>query len=314
VRTTKPEDVPWLFRVLWVTLPLTMGPALSQAVAETSQPVEVVVAVACWMVWFVVLLASFVPTAVSLTTIRLLAPLGLGVAIVAAVHQPAPGPVARAGALAVAAFSTGAALSGEMGLRFVQGSAYGDERRFPLRPPLPLLLIVLPLLWLVTATMLGVGALALAAESWAVGAVCSLVGVAAAVLFAKRCHRLTRRFAVFVPAGFVLHDHLVFADTAMFRRSEVRGFSIAPFDQATVSGPDAPADLTGRAVGTGIAVAFADAVTVVLAGTLRNRATSAIHVRSGRIVPTRPGAFLLEAKRRGYVATPPATTRPSVAS
>jgi hypothetical protein len=301
----------WLFRIVWVTLPGTIAPAVAYSLDTTSHPVQMVSAAAMWVGWFAVLLASFVPTAVSLTIVRLLAPFAILVAAIASFHQPRPGALATAAALAAGTAAFVLPLVGEIGARFIQGSAYGDERRFPLRPPLPLVVALLPGLWLFVAGLLVVGVLAVGAKNWLLGMPFVLAGGAAAVLFGRRCHRLARRFAVFVPAGFVLHDHLVCAATAMFRRSDVRAFGLAPFDKATMSGPDAPADLTGHAVGTGIVVTFANAETVVLAGTLRTRATRAIHVRSGRIVPTRPGAFLQEAARRGYSATPPASTHSS---
>jgi hypothetical protein len=303
-----------LFRIVWVTLPATIAPAVAHSLQENSHSLQLTSASAMWLGWFVVLLASFVPTAVSLTIMRLLSPFVLVVALVASFHRPRPSALATTVALIASVAALLLPLAGEIGARFIQGSAYGDERRFPLRPPLPLIVALLPAMWLVIAAMSIVGVLGMGAKNWPLGLPLLLAGGAAAVLFGRRCHRLARRFAVFVPAGFVLHDHLVCADTAMFRRKDVRAFGLAPFDKATVSGPDAPADLTGSAVGMGIVITFADTETVVLAGTLRNRATRAIHVRSGRIVPTRPGAFLEEAARRGYRATPPASTRTSASS
>jgi hypothetical protein len=303
-----------LFRLVWVTLPATIAPAVAHSLNSASRPVQLVAAGAMWIGWFVALVASFVPTAVSLTIVRLVAPFAPAVAVFASLHEPRPSALATAAAFVAGAAALMLALAGEIGARFIQGSAYGDERRFPLRPPLPLVVALIPVLWLVVAALLVIGLLAIGAKNWLLGVPFALTGTAAAVLFSRRCHRLSRRFAVFVPAGFVLHDHLVFADTAMFRRNDVRSFGLASFDKSTVSGPDAPADLTGNAVGTGIVVTFADAETVVLAGTLRSRATRAIHVRSGRIIPTRPGAFLEEAARRGYRATPPASTLSSASS
>jgi hypothetical protein len=300
VLTTKPGDVTWLLRIVWVTLPLSVAPAIAEALDGSSNSTQAVASVSLWLGWFVGLVASCVPTTASLTAVRLLSPFPLATAGIAAFHHPSPSRMAIVGALLAAGAALVVALSGDVGRRFVQGSAYGDETRLPLRPPFPLVLILLPGLWLAIAAMLIVGPLSLAAHHWLVGSVFTVAGIGAAVLFARRCHRLTRRFAVFVPSGFVIHDHLLLADTAMFRRTDVRGFALAPFDRATISGPDAPADLTSKAVGTGVVATFADAATIVLAGTPGNRSSKAIHVRSGRITPTRPGAFLAEAARRGY--------------
>jgi hypothetical protein len=177
---------------------------------------------------------------------------------------------------------------------FVQGSAYGDETRFPLRPPGPLVVGPLPVGWAVVVAAIISGPLLLAARSFVAGAVLTAFGMALVWLFARRCHRLARRFVVLVPAGIVVHDHLVLSDTSMFRKSDVARVRLA-LDQTEA------ADLTGKALGNAVEIVLKDFDTVVLAGTPKKPGGTALHVLSVLVSPSRPGRMLTEAARRGHV-------------
>ena len=78
-----------------------------------------------------------------------------------------------------------AVLSAFTGAVFVNGSAYGDERRLPLRPPAALLLGPLELAWAVCVIGTVAGPLLLAAGSWIVGALALVVGWPAAWFAAR---------------------------------------------------------------------------------------------------------------------------------
>src|SRR5205085_2072504 len=94
-----------------------------------------------WAVWGAVLLASFAPRPLGLTALRVAAPVAVVLAVVAA---PAAG--AGKGLLAVVgtAVAAGLAFTPAVGYRFVNGAAYGEERRYPLRVPPALLLGPVP--------------------------------------------------------------------------------------------------------------------------------------------------------------------------
>ena len=64
----------WVVRGLWLALPVTVGPAVGHALASASTPVRVVTSVGLWVLWTVGLVATLVPTTVSLTVVRLLSP------------------------------------------------------------------------------------------------------------------------------------------------------------------------------------------------------------------------------------------------
>jgi len=263
--------------------------------------VQLTASVGLWAAWGVGLVASLVPTTASLTAWRLLAPGPLAAVIVALAHRGDGG----GGALAVAHALVVVVLvfTGEVGEIFVQGSAYGAEHRYPLRVPGPLLVGPLPIGWALAAAGVLAGPLLLAAQRWWQGALVTLVGAAWAVVFARRCHRLSRRFVVFVPAGFVVHDHLVLADTALFSADTVHGMRLAPV------GTEA-ADATGAALGTPLEVHVEKGM-VVMAGTLKKPGGTALHVRSLLVSPTRPGRVLARAATRNWAMAHDAVAPPS---
>ena len=281
----------WSLRLVWATLPFSVGPALAHMFSASSRAVQIVGTTGLWLGWIVVLTALLVPTTVSLTIIRLVVP-GCVVAVVAAARHHAGG-VDLALAFAASFIAVALAFSAEVGATFVQGSAYGDETRFPLRPPGPLVIGPLPLGWAMTFGAVVCGPLLLAARSWVLGAVVSVIGVGLSVPFGRRCHRLVRRFLVVVPAGIVVHDHFVLADTSMFGKSDVASLRLAPSTTEA-------ADLTGKALGNAVEIALKDFETVVMAGTLKNPGGTALHARSVLVSPSRPGRFLAEVARRGH--------------
>ena len=209
----------------------------------------------CGPLWAVGLVAALVPTTASLTVLRLLAPVPVLVAAVALVAQP---DLVGVLALVVGAVVVVAVFRPGLGRAFCQGSAYGDEPRYPLRPPGALVLGPLPLLWLFMAAAVAGGPLLLAARQWAPGVVVTLIAALALAVLPRRFHLLSRRFLVFVPAGLVVHDHLVLAETAMFRWIEVRSVERALSDTSAL-------DLTGGALGAALEVRLDGEQTVVRA-------------------------------------------------
>lgn len=280
----------WVPAVLWATLPLTAGPAVAAALDGVSRPLQTTAAVGLWAGWLVALVAMLVRTTSSLTALRALAPAAPLVALAAAFAGASA--LEAAAAVAVSVLAGAAAFSADVGEAFVQGSAYGDERRFPLKPPAPLL-VLLPIAWSITAATLTTGVLLLAVGTWVAGLVLTPLGVALAVLLAPRLHRLSRRWLVSVPAGLVLHDPLVLADTAMFPLRQVRHVVLAP------AGTEA-LDLTGGALGYAVEVALVDTGTIVLAGTLETREGRGMHVRSFLCSPSRPGRAVAAFATRLY--------------
>ena len=120
-----------------------------------------------WLLWAAGLLASFAPRPLGLTVLRVVAPVAVVLAIAAA---PTAGPLNGLLAVAGTAVAAGLAFTPAVGYRFVNGAAYGEERRFPLRVPPALLLGPLPLAVALTAAGVSAGPLLLADESYVAGA------------------------------------------------------------------------------------------------------------------------------------------------
>jgi hypothetical protein len=279
----------WPARATWLVLPVVLGPALGDALDDASRPVQLVATVGLWVGWAVVLVATLVPTTVSLTGLRAAAPAAVVAALAATVATGASmaGVVGLVGALvtALAAFWPGT------GEAFVAGSSYGNERRMPLRVPGPLLAGPLLLAWLVAAAGVATGPLLLAAERWVAGAAALAVGLPAAGVALRSMHTLARRWLVFVPTGVVVHDPLALAEPVLLRRADVRSFGPAPADTTAL-------DLTRGALGLALEVRLEPPVSLVLAAGGRLGVGEATTAGALLVSPSRPGAVIAEARRR----------------
>jgi hypothetical protein len=279
---------PWPARITWALLPLALGPALGEALDGRTRAVSLTGAVLAWAAWAAVLVAVLIPRTVSLTALRVAAPAGLGAANWAAVA----GDRGSADLVAVtwAAITLVAAFAPTTGDCFVNGSAYGDERRMPLRVPGTLLLGPLPLAW-VAAVAAPIGApLLLAARQWVAAGVLAAVGLPAAIVAIRALHGLSRRWIVFVPAGVVLHDLHALVDPVLFPRARIRRLGPAP------AGGDGAMDLTMRSLGLALELELADPLE--LAPRRPDRHVELEQVDRVLFTPTRPGAVVQEAARR----------------
>jgi hypothetical protein len=276
-------------RLLWATLPLTLGPLLEDGLDPRAAAMRNTMAVGCWVIWGLVLLATLVPRAETLTVVRVTVPAALPAALWAAAAAADPSPAALAVGITASVAAAVAALVAPAGEAFVDGSSYGDERRMPLRPPGALLLGPIELAWTVAVAGLTAGPLLLAAQQWVAGAVVTVAGVPLGVLSIRALHRLARRWLVFVPAGFVVHDHMALADPMLFPRSLVATVSIA------ANGTDAT-DLTVGAFGIAVEARLTEATAVVPAR--RDGSLEPLEITAFLVAPSRPGAALVEAGRR----------------
>ena len=168
-------------RAVWFLLVIVAGPAFDAALGARSDAVVDVVTGGLWSIWLAGLIALAIPATVTLTAARLIAPLPLLAALTAVV---AGGPSAAEAVLALGATALAAVsiANAELGRHFVQSAAYGDETRFPLRPPGALLAGPLPLFWLLTAAPCLAGPLLLAVRNWILGVPITALGVGAAVV------------------------------------------------------------------------------------------------------------------------------------
>lgn len=290
-RTTAPAGrwVPWALRLAWIATGVAGSSAIGDAVADRSRTAEVIATWGGGVGWVLGVAVMAVPATVALTATRALVPLATVAGVVALVA----GAPAGSGAVFVGVSLATAAVgfSGEIGRSFVQASAYGNEERFPLRPPLGFLVAAV-LAWLVWAGVLVAAVVLLAAAVWWAAIPLAVLVVAGAVGLAPRWHLLSRRWLVFVPAGLVLHDRVVLGETLMLRRSQLRRLRLAPADTDAL-------DLTGPATGHALEVTVNEPVTALLPASREHPNGRAVHVRAFLAAPTRPGAVLAAAGGRG---------------
>jgi hypothetical protein len=279
---------PWPVRAAWALLPVTVGPALADALDERSDAVRTTGSALAWTVWLAGLAAVVVPRTTSLTAVRTIVPVAAGAAVWAALAGETDG--ADLLAATWAALLLLAAFAAATGDAFANGSSYGDERRMLLRAPTPLLLGPIPLTWLVTVAGPVAAPLLLAAEQWTVGAAAVVVGVPLTYAGGRALHGLARRWVVFVPAGLVLHDLHALAEAVLFPRA-----TVARLGPAVDDGVE-PLDLTSGSLGLPLRLDLREPTTL---GPRRGRvALDLVEVEHVLFSPSRPGAVLAEAGRR----------------
>ena len=271
---------PWIVRAAWAVLPFVTGPAFASALDDRSEAVRTAASVGLWAVWGMALCASLVLHPVSLTVLRCVAPAG----VVAAVWSEGPFAVAAALVAFVVVFLP------ETGVAFVNGPAYPNERRFPLRVPGPLLLGSLVVAWALAVGAPIAAVLLLAAEQWLAGGVVVLVAAASVFVLGRALHGLSRRWVVFVPAGLVLHDPMTLADPVLFPKLQIAAIDAA--DASTTA-----LDLTQRSPGLAIELTLREAASLVLTKP-GERVGPTVDADRVLFTPTRPGAVLREARER----------------
>jgi hypothetical protein len=280
----------WATRVLWLLLPATVGTTIGQALSEAARPSQLVATIGAWIIWGVGVSACFIKRPATLTALRIAAPAVLVAAIAAAVSSTLH-PIA----VVHAAVLTLVVLLPEVGAAMVDGISYGDERRLLLRAPLPLLLAPVPLSWIAVVAGVVSGPLLLAAKQWLAGAAALVVGVFIARHAARALYGLSKRWVIFVPNGFVVHDHLSTREPFLLRRSDIR--SIGPADATTDLADADVVDATQNATGVVLLAALRKPVEVVPIG----RVVEMRHVHQVAFCPTRPGALLQLARQRRVV-------------
>lgn len=262
----------WAARAVWAAVGM-LAPWDTVADGRTAA-VSAVLRTWGWTSWLAVMVALFVPAALSLTAVRTLAP-----------------------AVAVTAFFMGnpvwafpavvmlrVLLSRDVADVLVQGSAYGAETRFALRTPVPYLAPAVLVWSALVATTVG-GSLLLAAGNPAAGIPVTAAGALLAWKVPVRLHRLSRRWLVVVPAGLVVHDHLVLGETMMVRRDHLGAVTLQ-------ESPGDEADLTGAVPGRRVRIVMTQPDKIILAPiTMRTLGTTgALHVVSFAVAPLRAAA------------------------
>ena len=282
-----PTQAVWAFRVLWFLLPLTVGRAASDAISSADHAVPQVMTIGLWVLWATTMVASMIPTAITLTMVRVVATATLPLALWASFDTNWSA-IAILG-LAHAVLVGITAMNQLLGDRFADGTSYGDERRMLLRPPAAIGYVLVPLVWSLVVAGVAAGPLLLANRSWIVGGIALVVGALAVVFGGRALHQLTQRWIVFVPTGMVLHDLTVLTEPVLFRRTAIERLG------AAIDGTPAR-DLSNKASGLLLECELTDPAPLGLREGAANATLT--DVRRFLFSPTRPGELLDEAERR----------------
>jgi len=278
----------WALRLVWLALALVGAVAVGEALDARSDAVQLAGTVGAWVGWAGGALAMAVPAVVTLTIVRAVVPGAIVVAVATAVSGATAAAVIAL--LVPAVLATIVVGAGETGRAFVQASAYGDEQRFPLRSPIGYLIATVAT-WIVMASATLVAPLAWAGRAWVAAVVASVVVAFGGWTLPRRWHQLSRRWLVVVPAGVVVHDPVVLAETLLLRRPEIAGIRLAPASTQA-------ADLTGPTPGPVLEITTTDAIPAALSPTPRTPKGRTISLHALLTAPSRPGAALDECARR----------------
>jgi len=231
-----------------------------------------------WILWTVTAIATWILHPISLSAIRLSSP----VVFITLIAQL---PAEDFGILPVAV-STAALISllliytSDFGMIQVQAGAYGNERRFLLRIPASL---VLPsfLTWAVLATLFVVADNLFGSDLWVGGFIASVLAAAAIWRFAPQLHRLSLRWLVRVPAGWVIHDGVLLAENLLMRSHNVASLQLAPADTEAI-------DLSGITYGIPLEISLREMTDVCLTPLLSKvtKTVDVLHVKQLLVSPS----------------------------
>lgn len=286
---TRPSDnFVWLLRLVWLLQPLGFVAVLNEGTGHLSSAARVFIASIAWAVWATVLLATFVPSTISITVGRMIAPTLIVVVVICATTGIAGWKLATGLGASVLAILVW--FSGETGVALAQGSAYGSEQRFPLKPPVPLFVPML-VSWLVSTASAVAAVILIANGVWPAGVGLAIIAGLTLFFVGPRFHQLARRWLVVVPVGLVVHDPMMLTENALFRSAQIAALRLAPADTEA-------ADLTGGTAGVAIEIVLHNMDTIIKTGGRENPTGTALHVLSILVSPTRPGKALQAAAAR----------------
>lgn len=279
---------PHLMRGAWGALILG-GLLLGRAVDGRSSAVTVVSQVVWWTAWGVGLVAVLVWHPAGLVFLRCASPIAVAATAWAVTETRSEAVALRILGLVVAVVAFATTQWSEVGHLCVNGPAYPNERRFLLRPAAALMVGPLALFGALTGASVVVGPLLLASRQWVAGIAATAVGVALVRVLGKALYAQARRFVVFVPAGFVLHDEFVVRDPVLFPRRIIEQLRAAP-------APSDSLDLTNSAGGLAVEALLTEKAEIVRVVSRRTSETGS--TARFLFVPTLPGRLLDEARSR----------------
>ena len=263
------------------------GDLIHAALRPDDNAAHTTVIVAIWLAYALVLAGLLMPGPRALTVARIGVPAGTLELALAAADSSDPAAVVGNLACVVGTLVVFHPVYAEAQ---VDAASYGDERRFLLRPPGPVIVALVLPMGAVTVAGVAVGPLLLADRGWAAGIVAAAIGLPAAAFAAHTLYRLARRWLVFVPNGLVVHDHLAVAEPLPLSRRGIDSIGPARADTDAI-------DLTAQAFGMALELRLSEpAKASVMTGRNRSEECS---LAALLMSPSRPAAVLATAERRG---------------
>lgn len=284
-----------IFMIIWAAAPFSVGVAIDAALQQGTQQQQIGASVCFWIGWGLVLGSCIIRRPWGLTAMRVLTPTTLPALLAAHLYSHiSTGTLVLA--LTHASLASLLSLLPETGNVMVDGLSYGDEKRFLLRVPGAIVVGPLMLLWVVVVLSFFAGPIAVVSENWRTGILLIGVGWPVAGFGFRSIHQLSRRWIVFVPNGFVIHDYLATREPFLLRRQDIISLGPAPVNSETED--EGIVDVSQFALGPVLQVALHGEVEVVP----RTRGVSEVKLaRNILFSPTRPGAVLQEARLRRLV-------------
>ncbi len=273
----------WALRVLVGCLPF-IGAEVSALLDGQSTSTQTTGTCLAWLVWGAIVIASFVTHPITLTLLRIGTPVISSFLIVVAATQGASSLQIISAAVGIAILLL--SFSAELGGVYIQASAYGDEKRFALRPPVVLVAPVVIATLVVDVSIIS-APLLLAENNWLAAASALFGSIISVKYLIPRIHKLSRRWLVFVPAGLVVHDEIVLSMNLLIKKQDLNQMQLARDNSSA-------ADLSALTWGVPLELSFNKPLDVSLSaiGARHLKAVSAIHAQSVLIAASRPGAVL----------------------
>ena len=150
----------WVLRVSWIIVAIA---APWQPLADHSHPVNVAIVTLAWTSWSLAMLATVIMLPVGLTVLRIIVPAFVIASVMATIPSLADTSAITWVAVGASVVSMAMVLSTDVVSDMVQGSAYGDELRLPLRTPVPYMAPTF-IVWALTVAAPIAGSLLLAAS------------------------------------------------------------------------------------------------------------------------------------------------------
>lgn len=266
-------------------MPFTVGTSVAGALDNRSGAVQAAAAVLLWAGWAVTVLGLLIPRPAGLVALRVGA---IAAAAMTAWSADSGEDWTVAGGHAVVLVAL--ALASRTGEWMVNGTSYGYERRYLLRAPGAVLAGPLLVATAGVPVAIAAGPLLLAAEQWVVGAIALVAGTVVALVLARALYSMTIRWAVLVPAGLVLKDHLALLDPVLFRRTDIEVLHPAPADSDAL-------DCTVDAPGLALELRLRTTQHIDRMRPVR-RGSEPFEVEHLLFTPTRPSALLADAASR----------------